>query len=167
VRALQFPRAVLPIATTLRAFLLLLNSLVVMLPILVLSGEPVTWRWLMLVPVLALTSLFCLSVGFVTARIGALIPDTTQVLPFVARVWTYASGVMFNMQVFTAGHPGWIGTTLTLNPGYVYLTLARSTLLVGSPATTMNWVAGVLWAVVPLAASYLYFWRGEEGYGNV
>jgi teichoic acid transport system permease protein len=167
VRALQFPRAVLPAATTLRAFLQLLNSLVVMIPILLISGEPITWHWLLLVPALVLTSLFGLSVAFVAARIGALVPDTTQVLPFVSRLWTYASGVMFNMQAYTQGHTGILTAVFQLNPGYIYLELARSALLVGSTATPMMWFLGVLWAVVPLVGSYLYFWRGEEGYGNV
>lgn len=167
VRALQFPRAVLPVATALRAFLQLLNSLVVMLPILLITGEPITWRWLLLVPALMLTTLFCLSLTFVTARIGALVPDTTQVLPFVSRVWTYASGVMFNMQAYTQGHTGILTVIFKVNPGYVYLELARGSLLAGSPAAPTTWLLGVFWAVVPFVASYLYFWRGEEGYGNV
>ncbi len=167
VRALQFPRAVLPIATTLRAFLQLLNSLIVMIPILLLTGEPITWHWLLLIPTLVLASMFSLSLAFVTARIGALVPDTTQLLPFVSRVWTYASGVMFNMQAYTQGHTGALTIIFELNPGYIYLELARSSMLVGSTVPSTTWLFGVLWAVVPLAASYLYFWRGEEGYGNV
>jgi teichoic acid transport system permease protein len=167
VRALQFPRAVLPMSTTLVALLQLLNSLVVLVPILLLSGEPVTWRWLQLVPAIALQSMFCLGLAFTVARIGARVPDTTQVLPFLARVWMYVSGVMYSVQVFTQGHSGWIATVMTLNPGNVYLTLARSAVIVGSPAPATTWLVGIAWSVGVLATSYLYFWRGEEQYGNV
>jgi teichoic acid transport system permease protein len=167
VRALQFPRAVLPVSTTLVAFLQLLYSLIVMVPILLLSGEPVAWRWLELAPAIGLQALFCLGLAFVVARVGARIPDTTQVLPFVSRIWMYASGVMYSVQVFTSGHPAWVSTALTLNPGYVYLQLARHALLVGSPATPINWLTAIAWSVGTLAVSYLYFWRGEEEYGNV
>jgi teichoic acid transport system permease protein len=167
VRALQFPRAVLPVSTTLVAFLQLLNSLVVLIPILLLNGVPLSWRWLELVPALALQALFCLGLAFFVARIGAQIPDTTQVLPFVSRVWTFSSGVMFSVTQVTAGHPGWVGTVLKLNPGNVFLTLARHALLVGSPATPMNWVVAAAWGFGTLAVAYLYFWRGEETYGNV
>lgn len=167
VRALQFPRAVLPVATTLRAFIQLMNSLVVMIPILLLTGEPLTWRWLLLVPALVLTTMFSMSLAFVTARIGALVPDTAQVLPFVSRVWLYASGVMFNMEAYTAGHTGVLTVVFKLNPGFVYLELARSSMLQASHASLTTWLLGVFWAVVPFVASYLYFWRGEEGYGNV
>ena len=106
VRALQFPRAVLPVSTTLVALMRLLYSLVVLIPIVLISGEPMTWRWLELVPAIALQALFCLGLAFVVARIGARVPDMTEILPFVSRVWMYTSGVMYSVQVFTQGPPG-------------------------------------------------------------
>jgi teichoic acid transport system permease protein len=167
VRALQFPRAVLPLSTTLVALLRLLYSFVVIIPILLISGEPLALRWIELVPALGLQALFCLGLAFIAARLGARVPDTAQVLPFVSRVWTYLSGVMFSVQRVTAGHPPWVHAVLTLNPGYVYLTLARHALLVGNPATLGNWLTAAAWSFGTLAVSYLYFWRGEEQYGNV
>jgi teichoic acid transport system permease protein len=167
VRALQFPRAVLPMSTTLVALLQLLYSLIVMVPILLISGEPLRPQWLELVPAVVLQSMFCLGLAFAVARVGARVPDTTQVLPFVSRVWMYSSGVMYSVQVFSKGHPGWVSTVLTYNPGAVYLALARHALLVGSPVTPKTWLIAAAWAVGTLAVSYLYFWRGEEEYGNV
>lgn len=167
VRALQFPRAVLPIATTLVALMQLLYSLFVMIPILLLSGEPLTWHWLELVPAIGLQSLFCLGLAFIVARIGARIPDTTQVLPFISRVWMYVSGVMFSVPAFAKGHAHWVGTVLSYNPGYVFIELARNALLVGNPVTAQAWLLAIVWAVGTLAVAYLYFWRGEEAYGNV
>lgn len=167
VRALQFPRAVLPISTTLVALLRLLYSLVVLVPILLISGEPLTWRWLELAPAIGLQALFCLGLAFAVARIGARVPDTTQVLPFVSRIWMYCSGVMYSVQVFSRGHAAWVHAVLTLNPGYLYLSLARNAVLVGSPATGISWVTAAAWSFGLLAVTYLYFWRGEEAYGNV
>lgn len=167
VRALQFPRAVLPLSTTLVALMQLVYSLAVMVPILLISGEPLTWRWVELVPAIGLQALFCLGLAFFVARIGARVPDTTQVLPFVSRVWMYMSGVMYSVQVFSKGHSGWVSNVLTFNPGSVYIGLARHALMVGSPATPQTWLVAIAWAVGTLSISYLYFWRGEEGYGNV
>ncbi len=167
VRALQFPRAVLPVSTTLIALLQLIYSMVVMVPILLLSGERITWRWLLLIPAVALQSLFCLGLAFTTARIGARIPDTTQVLPFIARVWMYLSGVMYSITVFATRAPSWVGVLLRNNPAYVYLELARNALLVGQPVAASRWLVAIAWAFGLLAVTYLYFWRGEEEYGNV
>jgi teichoic acid transport system permease protein len=167
VRALQFPRAVLPISTTLVALLNLLYSLVIVIPLLLITGEPVTWHWLELVPEIGLQAMFCLGLAFIAARMGALIPDTTQVLPFVARVWMYTSGVMYSIQVFSQGHSGLILTILTNNPGYMFLSLARHALLVGNPASLSLWLTAAAWSVGVFTFGYLYFWRGEEKYGNV
>jgi teichoic acid transport system permease protein len=167
VRALQFPRAVLPVSTTLVAFLQLLYSLLVMIPMLLLTGEPLALRWLELIPAIGLQALFCLGLAFILARISAHVPDMTQVLPFLTRVWTYFSGVMFSVQVVTKGHPAWVSTVMTLNPGYAYLSLARHALLVANPATLTNWLTAAGWSLGTLAVGYLYFWRGEEEYGNV
>jgi teichoic acid transport system permease protein len=167
VRALQFPRAVLPLSTTLTCLLQLINSLIVMVPILLLNGVRPSLTWLQLIPALALQSLFCLGLAFVAARIGARVPDTVQVLPFVARVWMYGSGVMYSVSVFTKGHPAWVGSAFRANPGYIYLSLARHALIPGNSVTAGTWVAGLVWGVGLVSVAYLYFWRGEEEYGNV
>jgi teichoic acid transport system permease protein len=167
VRALQFPRAVLPAATTLVAFMRLIYSLMVLIPIVLISGEPLTWHWLLLVPALALQAVFCLGLAFVVARLGARIPDMTEILPFFSRLWMYTSGVMYSVAVFTQGHPGWVSTVMTLNPAYVYLQLARNALLVGNPVPASTWLIAIAWAGGTLVMGYLYFWRGEEEYGNV
>ena len=167
VRALQFPRAVLPLSTTLVALQQLIYSLIVLVPILLITKEPITWRWLLRAPAVTLQAMFCLGVAFAIARVGAVVPDTVQVLPFFARIWLYLSGVMYSIPVFTQGRPGWIKTFLNYNPGSVYVQLARNAVLVGSPAGIRLWLTALGWSVGVLSTAYLYFWRGEERYGNV
>jgi teichoic acid transport system permease protein len=167
VRALQFPRAVLPASTTAVAFMRLLYSLMVLIPIVLLSGEPITLHWLELVPALAMQAMFCLGLAFVVARLGSRIPDMAEILPFVSRLWMYTSGVMYSVTVFTKGHPAWVSTVMQLNPGYLYLALARNALLVANPVPLSSWLTAFAWAVGTCVMGYLYFWRGEEEYGNV
>ena len=166
IRALQFPRAVLPMSTTVVALLQLTYSMIAMLIIVLLTGEPLTVRWLLLIPAIALQSLFCLGLAFVVARIGAKVPDTAKLLPFIARVWMYVSGVMYSVQEFTLHRPEWVSLALTLDPAYVYLELARYALITGSPISVGAWLLAAAWGVGTLAVGYLYFWRGEEEYGN-
>ena len=166
-RALHFPRAVLPISTTLIALLQLLYSMVILIPLVLITGEPLTWRWFELVPAFALQACFSLGLAFIVARIGAKVPDASQTLPFATRVWFYLSGVMYSVHVFGREHSHWMRAVLECNPGNVYLTLARHALLRGNPLTTRDILLAIGWAVVPLVLGYLYFWRGEEEYGNV
>jgi teichoic acid transport system permease protein len=166
-RILHFPRAVLPVSSTLVALQRLLFSLVIMVPIVLITGEPLTWRWLLAIPAIALESLFCLGLAFIFARIGAKIPDTSQLLPFILRTWLYMSGVFYNVTVFGKGHAHWVKTVLEINPGFVYINLVRQAVMSHQPTSPHEWLLGVAWAVVILLAGYVYFWQAEEQYGRV
>lgn len=168
IRALHFPRASLPLGTTAMAFQQLLGSLVALLPIVLLTGEPVRLRWLELVPVIMLESLFALGVAFVLARVGARIPDTSQFLPFMLRTWLYMSGIFYSITGFTKHKPEWVRAVLELNPGAIYPELARHALLVdsGSGLTPHAWLVAAGWALVAVVPGLIFFWRGEEQYGR-
>ena len=165
-RVLHFPRAVLPVSSTLVALQRLSYSLIIMLPIVLITGERPRWQWLLLVPALVLQSMFCLGLAFFIARIGAKVPDTSQLLPFLIRTWLYVSGVFYSIQAFAADHPHWVKVVLEINPGAVYVELARAALIEGARGQHLWWL-GVGWAVVVLAAGYLFFWQAEEQYGRV
>ena len=167
IRALHFPRASLPLGTTAIAFQQLLASLLAMVPIVLLTGEPLRLSWLLLVPILLVESLFALGCALVVARIGAAIPDTSQFLPFVLRTWLYMSGIFYNIKVFTKGHNHWVRDVLEYNPGALYPELVRHSLLTGQGALTPHaWLAAVCWALVAGVLGLVYFWQGEEKYGR-
>ena len=167
-RTLRFPRAVFPVSATVVALERLLMSLVVLAPIILLTGEPLRLQWLEVAPALVLEVLFCMGLAFIFARIGAKIPDVSQMLPFALRIWFYASGVMFSIESFTKerGHPH-IGEIMNLNPATIYVDLFRSALMASEPgATARQWLLGLVWAVVVLGAGYVFFWKAEEEYGR-
>lgn len=166
-RALHFPRAVLPLSRTLMALQTLIFSMIVMIPIVLITGEPITWRWVLLVPTVALQSLFSLGLAFILARIGAHIPDMSQMLPFLLRVWMYLSGILFSVKAVTKNHAAWTREILEINPGYVYVNLARNALLTHNPVTPRDWYLAIGWGVVVVLIGYVVFWQGEESYGRV
>jgi len=165
-RVLRFPRAVLPVSSTLVALQQLLYSVVILIPVILLTGERPAWRWLLVIPAIALQSMFCLGLAFFIARIAAKVPDTSQFLPFALRTWLYASGVFFSIRTFSKGHAHWIKVVLEANPGAVYVDLVREALLSQQPQPPFQWSLAVGWAVVILAIGYVFFWQAEEQYGR-
>lgn len=165
-RVLHFPRAVLPVSSTLVALQRLVYSLVIMLPIVLITGERPRWQWLLLIPAIVLQSMFCLGLAFFIARIGAKVPDTSQLLPFLIRTWLYVSGVFYSIQAFAADHPHWVKVVLEVNPGAVYVEVVRAALIEGPRGHHLWWLA-TGWAVLVLVAGYLFFWQAEEQYGRV
>lgn len=165
-RTLRFPRAVFPVSSTSIALQHLLASLVVLVPIVLFTGEPVRVQWLLVVPALVLQTMFSTGLAFAFARIGAKIPDVSQMLPFALRVWLYASGIMFSIDSFTKSKPN-VGAILNANPMTIYVDLYRGAFLASGEGTTpVQWLTALAWSVGVLVVGYVYFWKAEESYGR-
>jgi teichoic acid transport system permease protein len=93
-----------------------------------LTGEPLTWYWLMAIPALLLQTIFNVGVGLFVARLGSQVNDFSQLLPFLLRTWMYVSGVLFNIATLNIKER-WAVTLLQLNPAALYITLVRNALL--------------------------------------
>lgn len=166
VRAFRFPRATLPIATNLRELLLFLPTLAVMV-VLVLAIPPlehITWRWLLLVPLLAVQTLFNLGLSLLLARVVARWADFANLITFGTRIWLYLSAVFFSVDRFE-NHPALL-TAMHLNPMYCVLDIARQSLLYATDADPMRWIVLLAWTVVLLVVGTLVFWSAEETYGE-
>jgi teichoic acid transport system permease protein len=171
VRTLHFPRALLPIASVLQQVYALVPMVVVMGGIVLATGEPLTLRWLRVLPALALMIVFCMGVAFIAARATIHVRDIAQLIPFVTRIIFYVSGIFFSVERLTAGHPR-LGLLLEVNPVNVYITLVRDALLsrdrdaTGVAATATTWELGVGWALALFVFGFLFCWRAEELYGR-
>ncbi len=129
IRALQFPRAALPLAYVMIEFEQMLLSMVVLAAIVLATGEPLTLYWLLAIPALLLQTIFNVGVGLFVARLGAQVNDFSQLLPFLMRTWLYVSGVLYQISTLDLkDHPG-VVTLLEINPAAIYITLVREALL--------------------------------------
>ena len=125
IRALQFPRASLPLAYVIVELQQLMLSMVVMFVIVLVQHEPPTWYWFLAVPILLLQTLFNIGATLIIARIGAELNDVSQLVPFLTRVWRYFCGVMYSIATLPATLPLWAKQILQLNPAAVYISLMR------------------------------------------
>jgi teichoic acid transport system permease protein len=166
IRALHFPRASLPLATIVMELQQLLVATVVLLVIVLLTGEPVTWAWLLIVPAMALQTVFNTGLALLFARWTSRIRDLEQFLPFALRTWQYASGVFFSITVVTADLPAAVRVLLQVNPAAVYIELVRDALITTHETYWFAWPLAVAWAVVAFVGGFWYFWRAEEAYGR-
>lgn len=162
VRGVHFPRIVLPVATTLVELLAMLPVIAVLFIIVAVTGEPVTTAWLLVIPALAVQSVFNFGVAFLTARITTHIRDFTQVLPFVMRIMFYTSAVFYEVTRF----PESVRPVVELSPFYTYIAVVRQAVLEGYSPQAFTWYVGGAWALVLLVAGFFFFWQGEERYGR-
>lgn len=172
VRALHFPRASLPISFALQQLQQLLYSMIVLLCILLATGNYPGWKWFQILPALALQLFFNVGISLVMARLGSRTPDLAQLMPFVLRTWMYVSGVMFPLEFMLrnkAHAPGPLVDLAQANPLSVYMSLMRHALVHGEQAQALPphvWTLAVGWALLLGVGGFVFFWKAEERYGR-
>ncbi|WP_350270374.1 ABC transporter permease [Brevibacterium sp. CBA3109] len=168
IKGFQFPRAALPISTVVRNFLDFMPTLLVMVIVLAVVPplEVITWRVILVIPVIVLQTIFNVGLACFLARLGHKIPDLTNFMSIVSRFWLYGSGVFFSIEDRLGNHPALL-EAMQYNPMHAYLTLVRNSLLYGVDSDPKMWIVGTVWAFGLLIVGFLFFWRGEENYGRL
>jgi teichoic acid transport system permease protein len=166
IHAFQFPRASLVVAANVREVLSNIPVLITMLILVIVlpPSEEISWRWLMLIPVVTLQFIFNLGLGLILARVVSMFNDASQLISYAMRLWMYASCMFFSIERFD-GSPVLKGI-MEFNPLYNVLHLARECLLYGNVGSWRAWAILALWAFASLAAGMVFFWKGEETYGR-
>jgi len=166
IHAFQFPRASLVVAANVRELLSNIPVLIMMLILVIVlpPAEEISWRWLLLIPIVALQFVFNLGIGLLLARLVAMFNDVSQLITYALRLWMYASCLFFSIERFDS-MPA-IKTLMEYNPLYNVLHLARECLLYGSVGAWQPWTILTLWATAALAVGAVFFWKGEETYGR-
>lgn len=165
VQSLAFPRITLPISVVLENLMALLPMLAVMLTAVLVMGYPPSWEWLLMVPLLALYTLFNTGIALIAARLTVHVRDLTQVLPFVNRMLFYTSGVLFAVDKILASYP-WLVRLYDFHPLYQVLQIARGLLMHRGEYSLHYWLYFALWSVVTFVVGLLFFWVAEERYGR-
>nr|WP_231366079.1 ABC transporter permease [Zhihengliuella flava] len=165
ITSFRFPRISLPIAVTLRESMAFLPAAIAMIVMVVIlpDDETITWRWLLLIPILALQVLFNLGLSLVLARAVASVRDVGNLLPFATRIWLYSSGVFYSVERFTDNPT--VLTIISFNPLFQVLEMTRDVILYESLPGWDSWAILGGWAVILTVVGIIYFWQGEEKYG--
>lgn len=166
VGAFNFPRMALPIAINVRELMrnmivfVTMFALVLIIPPL----EPITWKWLMFIPIVAIQFLFNLGLSLVLARIVSEWHDFTHIIAFGTRIWMYLSAIFYSVDRFE--DLPIIQEIMYLNPLFCILDMSRDVILYDTWPDTMRWIVLGAWTVGFLVAGTILFWQGEESYGR-
>jgi teichoic acid transport system permease protein len=166
IRAIKFPRALLPISVVLSRLITFGIELSLIAAFTFGSGVGLSRRLLFLPLILVAHTALNLGGAFVAARLNEAFRDVQQIIPFIFRLLRYLSGVMFPIQNFLGGEITGIGKTIiSLNPIMRIIDLYRWVFL-GTPfdgrqtGMTLLIAAGILWF------GFRYFRAVEWRYGR-
>lgn len=166
VRALHFPRAILPMSVTLTEFLATVPAFVLLFVLMLLTGERPDWEWLLFPVAVIIQGVTLLGFAFIAARLVNASQDMANLIPVVVRLLRYVSGVFFPVAHYVAGAPPVVQAVLTLQPFALMLTTVRQSLLNSEPVVLSDWLIMTGWAVVIAVVGLIYFWRAETRYGR-
>jgi len=164
VQSFGFPRILLPISVVAEQAMRIVPVMVLLGVLLLIFGEPITWSWLLIIPILAVMGVFNLGVALVVARISVRTRDIQQLVPIINRVLFYATGIFFSIDGALADQPVLLGIA-HLIPTYDFISIARDVLLAGHSAPLVAWIAAPIWALVTIIGGVIFFWQGEPRYG--
>lgn len=173
IKSMAVPRALFPLTSVVSTLVDQLPAFVVMLGILVLTGEVPSITWFVIVPVVMCQFVLNAGVGMILARAVAHIPDLSNMLTHVFRALLYGSGVIFPIATFLEERENgeFFLTLLTvLNPIYCLLELGRWALMDIPPNQAgLAVVSALLWSAVTLVVGLVWI-RGVElryGFGQI
>lgn len=164
VQSLGFPRILLPVAVVAEEAMRMIPIVLLLGILLIIFGEPIAWSWLLIIPILAVMSVFNLALALVVARLSVRTRDVQQVVPIITRVLFYSSGIFFSVDGALAGYPTLL-TIAHLVPTYDFIAISRDVLLEGHTAPALAWGAALAWAVLGIVFGVIFFWRDEARYG--
>ncbi|GAA4364801.1 ABC transporter permease [Paeniglutamicibacter cryotolerans] len=167
VQSLSFPRITLPISTVLKQFMMLVPMLGVMAVYCMILGTMPRWSWLLIIPLVAIFSVFNTGIALICARLTVHVRDLTQLLPLVNRMLFYTSGVLFSVDRVLNAFPGLV-VIFDYHPIYQTLSIARGVMMDGAEYAypPIYWLSLSIIAIVTLIAGVVFFWKAEERYGR-
>lgn len=165
VQSLNFPRLALPVAIIYQQLLSFAPTVLLMMVLVLPFGGHLSWRFLLMVPLTLIFTVFNLGVALVTARLTVHFRDLSQLMPFITRILFYTAGVFFDPTNALRHHPKAL-LAYHLYPLNEVLALSRSLLIPGHTVPLYYWWVLSLWAVVVLVYGIYYFWSAEERYGR-
>ena len=164
IQIVTFPRATLPITTTMTETLATLSPYLVMFIVALSTGETPELSWFLVIPFMAIQAVFNAGLALVVARAVNHLADIQQVLPIIFRLGFYFSGVLCNVEAYIDGRS--YETLFRLNPLYCFLEINRGAILGG---TDLDWalvLTAAIWALVAIVFGLWWFRKAEDSYGE-
>jgi lipopolysaccharide transport system permease protein len=163
VRKIYFPRLIIPLSAVIAPLIDSAIAFVILILIAAWHGIYPGVQLLMVIPLMALTTLFALSMGLLLGPINVRFRDIKHTLPFLIQVWMYASPIIYPLSMI----PDKWKAYYSLNPMVGIIDAFRWAVTGhGSPNFTPLLTSTVLVAVL-LTGGLILFKRMERSFADL
>jgi teichoic acid transport system permease protein len=155
-----FPRVLLPLSTVATAFVRFIPTMAIYLIIHAASGLPWNWEMLWAIPLIVAFALVAAGSCMFVAALQVYFRDFKNFMPYVLRIWLYASPVLWYASQLPAG---W-DFVLYVNPLGGLLAAWSDVLTQGVAPAPEYLLAGFGWGVGLFLAGALFFMSRERDF---
>jgi teichoic acid transport system permease protein len=153
-----FPRTLLPLSTVITAFYRFVPTFVIYIPIHLASGLPIGIHLLWLIPIVLCLALVAAGLSMFVAALQVYFRDVKSFLPYVLRIWLYASPVLY----YASEVPGRWEWLIKVNPIGAILSAWDRVLNAGHAPLASDMLLGLGWGVVLFVGGALFFMSRER-----
>ena len=153
-----FPRALLPLSSVMTGFMRFLPTMAVYAVVHVVAGLPIGLHLLWLIPVFAVLSVFTFGMVTLVAAAQVYFRDVSNFLPYLLRIWMYASPVLY----YLSEVPAKFDLLLYVNPMSPILGAWSDVLNAGRAPHALYLQLGAAWAAAALVVGLLFFVSRER-----
>lgn len=155
-----FPRVLLPLSSVVTAFMRFLPTALVYVPAHLLTGLPIGPELVWLLPLTALLIGVASGLAMLVSAAQVYFRDLSSFLPYGLRVWLYISPILY----YASEVPERYKLILAVNPLGPILTAWSDVITRGQAPAAADLALGLVWAVVLIAAGFLFFVSRERDF---
>jgi teichoic acid transport system permease protein len=153
-----FPRVLLPLSSVVTGFKQFLPTMVIYVPLHLITGLPIGWQLLWLLPLTLMLGVMAAGLSMLVAALQVYFRDLRSLIPYVLRVWLYASPVLY----YASRVPERYKWLLYANPLAGPLAAWSDVLHAGASPKVWQLAVGSGWAVAIFVFSLLFFMSRER-----
>ncbi len=132
-------------------------SIITLTAILVFFRIEITWRIVLIVPVILLVLLFSIGIGFILSIIYVFFADIKHLYEIILVLWMYLSALFYPVSVL----PEHVQNVIKVNPLFLAVDISRSVLMYGKTPVMEDWLKLTAYAVVSFICGILIFKKCE------
>lgn len=155
IKAVYFPREILPLSIVLSCLLHFLITFIFVFPILMIFGYSPHWAVLSLPVIILLQSLFIFGVCLLLSSIHVLFRDIRYILDVILTVWFWLTPIVYPISLI----PDRYLFFYKLNPMTIFVMAYREVLLNGELPVPVYWIALLVATSASLLLGYFPFMR--------
>jgi teichoic acid transport system permease protein len=153
-----FPRVLLPLSSLITGFKQFLPTIAIYIPIHIVCNRPVNVHLLWVIPLILMLTLLAGGLCMLVAALQVYFRDLRSLLPYVLRIWLYASPVLY----YASRVPERYKWLLYANPLAGPLSAWSDVLHSGRAPEAWQLAVGSAWAIAIFVFSLLFFMSRER-----